>query len=319
MLLKFSISICIFLACFFIQANEGVQAEPNRQSMRFLSPTDEVQAELNERLFQATQQGNVEEVRRLLDAGADPNARNSLGRTPLHTVRHLAVARVLRERGADVSARDNIEDTPLHTTRTLEVAQFLVVEGADVNAKNKSMRAPLQWMNDLEITRFLIEEGADVDAADDLGGTALSNAQFYQHSQRIRLLLEVGMGSSIGEQTDSSLPQVSSEPKKKETPCEYSAESSHIKGTLLCGQENICMSEVSCIFKVGIAPNTTQIERQFRVVCSSLSNGECPEAENCVLDRSMTEIKEASNKMRQIKRGQKEHIRQRQRARHGVR
>ncbi|TRZ11992.1 hypothetical protein HGM15179_015119 [Zosterops borbonicus] len=39
----------------------------------------------SDRLCSAAARGDHEEVRRLLDAGVDPNGTNSLGRTPLQT------------------------------------------------------------------------------------------------------------------------------------------------------------------------------------------------------------------------------------------
>ena len=50
-------------------------------------------------------------LRLLLERGADVNARNDRGRTPLHEVSHngavLEVVHLLLEHGADVEAKDN--------------------------------------------------------------------------------------------------------------------------------------------------------------------------------------------------------------------
>ena len=60
-----------------------------------------------------------------------------------------------------------------------------------------------------------------------------------------------------------------------------------------CGQRNICMAEVSCKFKIGMNRNTIQIDKVYQVVCFSLRNGQCPKANDCVLDRSMVSAREA--------------------------
>ena len=59
----------------------------------------------------------VRALARLLDRGADANARDVDGATALHAAceeGHAAAARLLLARGADVGARNNLGDTALH-------------------------------------------------------------------------------------------------------------------------------------------------------------------------------------------------------------
>lgn len=67
-------------------------------------------------LHEAAFQGRVDEVRRLLEAGADPHARSFTGETPLHLAAlagRADVVRLLLDKGADPRA-DSSRGTPLH-------------------------------------------------------------------------------------------------------------------------------------------------------------------------------------------------------------
>jgi ankyrin repeat protein len=91
--------------------------------------------------------GNVESVRLLLDAGADPNARAPAGQTPLVMAAErgepgqaAAVIRLLLERGANVNVPDMLAETALHKAARagdLEVAKQLIEAGEDLHARHK--------------------------------------------------------------------------------------------------------------------------------------------------------------------------------------
>lgn len=58
-------------------------------------------------------------------------------------------ARRLIEAGADVNARDNLHNTPLHISvqfENAEITQLLIEAGADINALNGSYQTPMfKW------------------------------------------------------------------------------------------------------------------------------------------------------------------------------
>ena len=71
-------------------------------------------------LAQSARTGNAEEVRKLINAGADVNARDRLGRTPVMYAAlcgRLEVYKMLRQHGADVSMKDVVGKGPLELAR----------------------------------------------------------------------------------------------------------------------------------------------------------------------------------------------------------
>jgi ankyrin repeat protein len=92
-----------------------------------------------ERLHTAAQDGDLDEVRRLVSEGEDVNGFDDLGKTPLHYAvdrEHVEVARHLIEHDADVNARHepSLGNTPLGevaATCSYAIAKMLVDAGAD--------------------------------------------------------------------------------------------------------------------------------------------------------------------------------------------
>src|SRR3954447_10000171 len=88
-------------------------------------------------------------VRALLAEGANPNARDEEGRTPLFSAvlgASVGLVGLLLEKGADVNAKDGDGWTALHFAAQEylpEVVKMLVGRGADVNAQDNEGRSVL--------------------------------------------------------------------------------------------------------------------------------------------------------------------------------
>lgn len=121
----------------------------------------------------------------LLSKGADVNAANHKGATPLHTAmvfnNHKAGALFLAK-GAQVNARLTDGRTALHDSverGRVEPTEWLLSNGADANAKDNADRTPLHYAASSglkELTRLLLARGARIDALDKAGKTPLALA-----------------------------------------------------------------------------------------------------------------------------------------------
>jgi ankyrin repeat protein len=72
---------------------------------------------IDRELIAAANENNLPEVERLLSVGADVNAKDHYGDTPLHMAcyrGHVQVFQALREHGADIELKNNYGRTPLH-------------------------------------------------------------------------------------------------------------------------------------------------------------------------------------------------------------
>jgi len=129
----------------------------------------------------------------LLSRGADANARDKFGHTPLFFARTAYMAQVLLSHGADPNARRRDGATVLHKAArggSRQVARMLIHAGAKVNAAQGGS-TPLHiaargghW----SVVELLVSHGAKVGAKDSLGRTALALAELGGHENVARLL-----------------------------------------------------------------------------------------------------------------------------------
>jgi ankyrin repeat protein len=149
-------------------------------------------------LVDAVRRGDVQEVARLLAAGADPNVKDLDGHTPLHYAAEQCradIAELLLKHGADPNARDNHGKTPLHRAvweRCGAVVELLLRHGADPNARDKEGWTPLHRAGSVELVELLLRYGADPNARTDAGVTLLHSAAISGNVKLAEILLSRG-------------------------------------------------------------------------------------------------------------------------------
>jgi len=151
-------------------------------------------------LLLAAEVNNLDVIKTLVEAGADPLIATERGTTPLMMAAGA---------GTDVQR----ERAPEERAVAIETAKFLVEHGADVNAAGQYgwtalHAAAYQGMND--VIEYLVSKGANIDQKDEFGQTPLSislsvltkdiGARRLQIPRRYRqetaeLLLKLGAGS----------------------------------------------------------------------------------------------------------------------------
>jgi len=135
------------------------------------SPAVPVDPSLVESLIEACKAGRLEEVKTLLNQGADPDAKYKEGWTVLMAAAdqgYLEVVKILLEKGADPNAKDG---------RTV----------LSLTARN----------NPIKVLKRLFHMGADPNAKDKLGDTALILAALNGHLEVAKLLLEKGVDPNV--------------------------------------------------------------------------------------------------------------------------
>lgn len=138
-------------------------------------------------LIYAAESGNPEMVKEILRYHPNPEARDQEGKTAIFAASdwhnddkegaRVACVQLLAEAGANVNARDKDGNTPLHETFLTDVEQELLTLGADVNARNNDGETPIFTTVDDQAIPLFIKHGADLSIRNNKGEDVVEAAR----------------------------------------------------------------------------------------------------------------------------------------------
>ena len=163
----------------------------------------------NHALHIASRDGMSTAVQLLIDLGADTNALNKHGQTPLHLAADTekdcpALCEILLKYAAKIDAVDEDGSQPLHLAckrAHIHTGNLLLCQTVNINAMNKHGKTPLHMAADAEkdcpeLCKILLKRGAKINAVDGNGNQPLHLACKQGHTNTGRLLLSHGADCS---------------------------------------------------------------------------------------------------------------------------
>jgi ankyrin repeat protein len=149
-------------------------------------------------LHVASANGQLADVRALLENGADVNAKGDSDETPLHLTSDQEVALILFHYGADPNAPGSYDRTPLHHAMVrgcTKVVDVLLDHGTSLDSRDSNERTPLHLASEmgfLDGARSLLRHNADIHARDSWGMTPFEVASANRRPEVMGLLLDHG-------------------------------------------------------------------------------------------------------------------------------
>jgi ankyrin repeat protein len=163
--------------------------------------------QIEDSIFKAAELGDIDSVKQFLDGGVDVKNIEILGSALHYAIHanHKKVAEFLIARGADVNARNGWGRTPLFFINgSVELLEFLLENGADIDARDLTGSTVLHYASLYQMPGIggparpsrlaveLLRVGAEINIRDDEGKTPLDWAQDRFANKNMGLITQNG-------------------------------------------------------------------------------------------------------------------------------
>lgn len=176
---------------------------------------EEGRAQLNHLLFQAVKEGKKEQVKNLIDDGANIDEIGENGNTPVMVATQtgdVELVRLFIQEDADIDQQNkHLDNVLLYASAegNFDIVELAIEAGADTTITNRfggTALIPAADRGHVDIVRLLLERSdVDINHINDLHWTALLEAVILgnggkQHQEIVALLLEHGADPSISDE-----------------------------------------------------------------------------------------------------------------------
>jgi ankyrin repeat protein len=161
-----------------------------------------IQQLLNKYLGENSFAGDLAEVKKLTEAGANINCKDDAGTSPIHDAVEggsFEVYAFLKSKGADINQRGLNNGTILHSAllkdheNAYKIIEDVVNSAFDVNLTDWNKHTPLFYpTKNPQITKLLLDHKARIDVKDDDGASAIHYILRDETVESVKLLIKQG-------------------------------------------------------------------------------------------------------------------------------
>ncbi|RNB69616.1 ankyrin repeat domain-containing protein [Brevibacillus panacihumi] len=204
----------LFLAFTLSGCEGGANDLLKSEEQQTIEAVNKEMGELNQALLQAVQNGDQDQIKKLLADGADIDATDDRGRTSAMIAVHtdqLEIFQLLVEKGANINIRDQRLDNPLlyaGAEGKIDFVKAAIAAGADTTITNRfggTALIPAADRGHVEVVRELLANSdVDVNHVNNLGWTALLEAVILgdggkNHQEIVKLLIDHGADVNLAD------------------------------------------------------------------------------------------------------------------------